>query len=111
MRVGDSLEIPYDLPGSLPAGRYQVRLTGYQSSNDGVVRFTLAHRPAHGADSLLSTTEARVSSGPDGGNQTELSVALDGGAITTCGHRLILRVEVLSGSSDFLELAVELTLP
>jgi hypothetical protein len=76
------------------------------------VRVTLLFRVAGASDSLIGTIDAPVEGGPDGGDLTMLTRVFDAGPQpASCGGRLVLRVEVLSGSSDFLQLQALVVTP
>jgi hypothetical protein len=90
-------------------------VTGYQSTNDGVLRGEVILRSGPDAGTggtvLLSATGTPP---PDAG--PGLSVYLDetvAGApfASACGDTLVFRVTQMSGTSSFLEIFVELDIP
>lgn len=112
MGAGGSLEIVYPLQGAAPAGSYLVDVAGPQAANDAHLRIDLALQSKGSADQILSSTDARAGDGVDGGQpgaaHFALVVPVSSGR---CGDRLILRANLLSASSPYLEFFLTLTLP
>jgi hypothetical protein len=120
VRVGDSLEIPYRLRGSLPGGEYHVLVEAYERTFDGVLRVELGYR-AGGSDAGVGVDGGSYRiflSGvghppdPDGGSFTYFETKTTTGAITAaCGDTMILRITAVSGSSDFIGVTPTVDLP
>ena len=98
------------LPGALPAGDYHVTATGYQPSHDGVLRADVLVRSSASAERVLATVmssgAADAAFGPD---NLDATVSLPAVA-AACGDTLVLRVKVVSGSSDYIEFATGMTI-
>ena len=105
MGVGDSFEVPYTLSGPVPAGTYQVGLSGFQSTNDGQLHFVLVYRPSGAAERTLATGEARWAGTPATVDLTAPALA------ATCADALALDVTLASGGSGFTELRLTLDVP
>ena len=109
--VGDSLEIPYTLPGPLPAGNYHVTAVGVQESGDAHLHLKLIWRALGHADQILAEYDGFGSKDMGSGNigvDTLLSV---GAVAAHCGDALIVKVDFLSGGSAYLFLDVVATTP
>jgi hypothetical protein len=106
------VEIPYALRGPLPEGDYLLSITGPQAANDARVHAELLHRASGRADEPLASVDAAAGQGVDGGLPGDLSVPMHAAALAgACGDQLVLRAQVVSASSAYLEFLVTLTLP
>lgn len=113
MRVGDSLELPYDLAGSIAAGEYQLYVQGYQGADDAVVRADLLQRRAGAGDTTLaSVTSSVAANAVDGGFPGDYRATLDAPAVNAnCGDQLVLRLTLESGSIAYQYIEATLTIP
>ena len=116
MGVGDSQDFPFELPGPLPAGAYTIAVDGYQASADARLRFDLLWRPAGSLDAsretLLGSVEGRADDADAGLTMGKLRAVIDLPAVPAqCGDVLVLRVDFVSGGSNYLEFIVGMTIP
>jgi hypothetical protein len=117
--VGDSLELPYTLPGPLPAGNYRLVVTGFQDAHDGMLHGEVLYRSGGpdagaGADggAYQLVVEADGTPPGAGGGDTYLDVTVQGAAISAaCGDTLVYRVTYVAGSEPFYEVFLTLDIP
>lgn len=109
MRVGDSLEVSYELPGPVVAGTHVLSVRGHQTSRDAVVHADLIHRPTKMADRVVASGDGMAGAA---GNPGDLDIMLTAPEIAAaCGDKLVVRTRFVSGTSGYLEFLVRLTTP
>jgi hypothetical protein len=93
------------MTGPIPAGDYHITVAGYQSSHDAKLRADVLFRPQGGNDQMISSA-SNAAAGADI-DAVVAGAAAPGGN----GDLLVLRVRMLSGTSDYIELGTGLTIP
>ena len=113
MGVGDSLELPYVLPGPLPAGRYAISVIGSEATADALVHFDLVLRPKGTMpDQPIGAADARADDRDAGVSMGGLYATIDAPAVSaSCHDWLVLNVKVVSGGSPFLEFIASMVTP
>lgn len=113
MGVGDSLELPYVLPGPLPGGNYVIGVNGSETTADALVHFDLALRPKGlMPDTAIGSADARADDRDAGVSGGSLYAVIAAPAVDAkCGDWLVLKVKVVSGGSPFLEFIANMTTP
>ena len=113
MGVGDSLELPYVLPGPLPAGRYVINVIGSEMTADALVHFDLTLRPMGTMpDQAIGAADARADDKDAGVSGGALYATIDAPAVgAKCGDWLVLKAKVVSGGSPFLEFLASMVTP
>ena len=118
MRVGDSLQIYYALPGPLPAGAYSLLVRGYTAAADAKLHADLLRRPADApdggaADQVIASVD---SSPPPAGGGFHLQSWIEGilcapAIAAEPGDGLVLRIQYQSGAKDFTVVETSLSIP
>ena len=112
MGVGDSLEFPYELPGPLPAGRYLISVIGDEPTADATVHFDLLWRASGAADQPIGQADARADDHDAGLTGGSVGAKIEAAAVPAhCGDSLVLRAQVVSGGSAYLDFLVQMTTP
>lgn len=116
MRAGGSLEVFYQLPGALPAGGYDVLLSGYTADPNARLHAELLLRSGGadgGVDQRLASFDGMP---PPPGGGLHIQPWLAGSAClgplqAVPGDGLVLRITDPDGTSDFILLETSLTIP
>jgi hypothetical protein len=112
LRVGDSLQIYYKLPGTLGPGTYTVTANGVTTAADAMLHADIIHRMSGASDVILGGLDSKPPSVMDLHLQTWIQgsvslPAVPGGS----GDGLVLRVGYIRGSSDFSVIETSMTIP
>ena len=105
------------MPGALPAGGYDVLLSGYSADASAKLHAELLHRSGGGADGGVDELLASLDgTPPPSGSGLHLEPWLSGtacaGALDAApGDGLILRITAPDATSDFILLETSLTIP
>jgi hypothetical protein len=116
MGAGGSLEVWYPLPGPLPAGTYRIAVSGFQDMGltDARLHADLVLRHMGAADSIVVSADSAGFTDGDAGiyAASEIKAAVTGPAVPAApGDLLVLIVKMVSGSSGFIEIGTNLTIP
>ncbi|HZS37357.1 MAG TPA: hypothetical protein VFF06_11055 [Polyangia bacterium] len=104
--------MPWALAGSLPAGEYRLRIQGYQSTGDAVMRADLLWRSSGGDRRIGTATASAAAAAVDGGFPGDLAAPIDASAIAAaCGDSLVLKLTLVSGASPYSTIEAILTTP
>lgn len=104
----------------MPAGTYRLHVEGYQFTFDGVMHGEILYRPGPpdgglGFDGGGFTTILSADGhppDPDAGSFVYFEAMQDYAAITaTCGDTLLVRLQLVSGTSALLSVVPELDIP
>lgn len=108
MRLGEPLELPYELRHALPAGRWHAELRGYQLTMDGTVQIDLIA----GGRVIGSASMSNAAGVGDGGFPGDVDIPVDAEAyVPTCGERLVVKLTLTSGGSPYSNLYVTIQSP
>jgi hypothetical protein len=85
---------------------------GYQPAGDAKLHADVVWRAQGGGEQLIVSADTNVGKGSDAGAPGTINATLPAGAVPArCGEQLILRIKMVSGSNDYVELNSSLTLP
>ncbi len=96
MGVGDSLEIPYVLPGPLPAGAYQLDVVSHSAPSPPTLHAEVLWRAAGAPESIDQAIVAADSNSANGDIHAQPSGAAVAAA---CGDQLVLRVKYVASAT------------
>jgi len=101
------------VPGPVPAGPYSFDVYGYQQGNDAQVHFDVIHRSPGVPDRVVVSADGFHSVSDDGGLRSgSVGATVFGPAVDArCMDLFVLRIHYVAGSSPFLELFGEMSIP
>ena len=96
--------------GPLPAGSYHIGVSGYQSTRDAQMRADVIFRRNGSADVIVASADSSVP--VPTGLPGDIDATVSGAAVPgASGDLLVLRVQMVTGTSDYIELGTHLTIP